>query len=91
MLLQQGQLEHAMTHFDTALTSNPKMIPAMLGKANVLFNQKKYKEALEYYKKVLLLNPNCPADVRLGIGLCYYKLENLEKAQLAFQRVLQLV
>lgn len=91
MLLQQGHPESAMTHFETALTSDPKMIPAMLGKANILFNQKKYKESLSYFKQALQLNPNCPADVRLGIGLCYYKLENLEKARLAFERVLQLV
>ena len=33
--------------------------------------------------------PNCPAAVRLGIGLCRYKLGQFEKARQAFERVLQ--
>lgn len=35
------------------------------------------------------MHPNCPAAVRLGIGLCRYKLGQLEKARQAFERVLQ--
>lgn len=33
--------------------------------------------------------PDCPAAVRVGIGLCCYKLGQFEKARKAFQRVLQ--
>lgn len=33
--------------------------------------------------------PDCPAAVRLGIGLCRYKLGQIDKARQAFQRVLQ--
>lgn len=33
--------------------------------------------------------PECPAAVRLGIGLCRYKLGQLDKAKQAFGRVLQ--
>lgn len=33
--------------------------------------------------------PGCPAAVRLGIGLCRYKLGQLDKARQAFDRVLQ--
>ena len=32
--------------------------------------------------------PDCPAAVRVGIGLCRYKLGQIEKARKAFQRVL---
>ncbi|KAI9083821.1 hypothetical protein K1719_034079 [Acacia pycnantha] len=38
----------------------------------------------------LQVYPNCPAAVRLGIGLCRYKLGQFEKARQAFERVLQL-
>ncbi|KAF3508971.1 hypothetical protein F2Q69_00004374, partial [Brassica cretica] len=38
---------------------------------------------------VLQLHPGCPAAVRLGIGLCRYKLGQLDKARQAFDRVLQ--
>lgn len=33
--------------------------------------------------------PDCPAAVRLGIGLCRYQLKQYGKAQQAFERVLQ--
>lgn len=32
--------------------------------------------------------PYCPAAVRVGMGLCRYKLGQFEKARKAFQRVL---
>lgn len=33
--------------------------------------------------------PECPAAVRLGIGLCRYKLGQFDRAKQAFERVLQ--
>lgn len=35
------------------------------------------------------MHPRCPAAVRLGIGLCRYKLGQFDKARQAFARVLQ--
>uniref|UniRef100_A0A8C9SX63 CTR9 homolog, Paf1/RNA polymerase II complex component n=1 Tax=Scleropages formosus TaxID=113540 RepID=A0A8C9SX63_SCLFO len=46
--------------------------------------------ALAYYKKALRTNPGCPAEVRLGMGHCFVKLNKLEKARLAFSRALEL-
>ena len=40
--------------------------------------------------KALRSNPRCPADVRLGMGHCFLKLGNMEKAKLAFERALEL-
>lgn len=40
-------------------------------------------------KRALQVYPSCPAAVRLGIGLCRYKLGQFEKARQAFERVLQ--
>ena len=39
-----------------------------------------------------LQKKNCPlaGSVRLGMGLCFVKLGNLEKARMAFERTLQL-
>ena len=52
----------------------PNNIPALLGKACIAYNgsKKDYKGALAFYKKALRTNPNCPASVRLGLGLCEY-------------------
>lgn len=35
--------------------------------------------------------PDCPGAVRLGIGLCRYKLGQFEKARQAFERVMQVI
>jgi len=43
----------------------------------------------EFFKRALQVFPGCPAAVRLGIGLCRYKLGQLDKARQAFDRVLQ--
>lgn len=40
-------------------------------------------------KRALIVHPRCPAAVRLGIGLCRYKLGQFDKARQAFTRVLQ--
>lgn len=68
----------------------PNNIPSLLGKACIAFNKKDYRGALAYYKKALRTNPKCPADVRLGMGHCYAKLNKSEKARAAFQRALDL-
>ncbi|CAG9839945.1 unnamed protein product [Diabrotica balteata] len=59
-------------------------------KACIAYNRKDYRAALAFYKKALRTNPNCPAAVRLGMGHCFIKLNNLEKARLAFERALEL-
>jgi len=91
MYLNQNEHQRAMGPFGVALTSDPHNVPAMLGKACILYNQKNYKEALELYQEVLkTVGSSCPAAVRLGIGLCHYNLGNLKMARYAFERVLQL-
>lgn len=68
----------------------PSSVPAYLGKACIAFNKKEYHNALGFYRKALRSQPNCPASVRLGMGHCFFKLGNMEKARLAFQRALDL-
>ncbi|CAG0895273.1 unnamed protein product [Cyprideis torosa] len=84
------KLEQADSQFNFVLSSAPNNIPAFLGKASIAFNKKDYKGALLIYKKALRANPNVPADVRLGMGHCFHKLGNLEKARLAYERALEL-
>uniref|UniRef100_UPI00358E2C0C RNA polymerase-associated protein CTR9 homolog n=1 Tax=Myxine glutinosa TaxID=7769 RepID=UPI00358E2C0C len=89
-LMEGDQMNQAESQFNFVLDQAPLNIPALLGKACIAFNRKKYREALEYYKKVLRTNPGCPAEVRLGMGHCFVRLGDLDKAQLAFQRTLDL-
>ncbi|KAL2714216.1 RNA polymerase-associated protein CTR9 [Vespula squamosa] len=89
-LLEGDKMEQADAQFNFVLNQSPNNIPSLLGKACIAFNKKDYRGALAFYKKALRTNPNCPAAVRLGMGHCFMKLNNQEKARLAFERALQL-
>uniref|UniRef100_H2YEL2 Uncharacterized protein n=1 Tax=Ciona savignyi TaxID=51511 RepID=H2YEL2_CIOSA len=89
-LLEGDKLDQADAQFNFVMNQSPDNIPSLLGKACISFNKKDYKGALAYYKKALRTNPNCPADVRLGMGHCFYKLNKLERARQAFERTLEL-
>lgn len=89
-LLEGDKMEQADAQFHFVLNQSPNNIPALLGKACISFNKKDYRGALAYYKKALRTNPGCPAEVRLGMGHCFVKLNKLEKARLAFSRALEL-
>jgi len=89
-LLEGGKTEQAENQFNFILSKSPNNIPALLGKACIAFNRKDYTGALTYYKKVLRSIPNCPADIRLGLAHCFWKLGHQQKARLAFERTLQL-
>jgi RNA polymerase-associated protein CTR9 len=89
-LLEGDKRDQAETQFNFVLQEDPSNIPAMLGKACLAFRKKDYKGALTFYKKALRTSPKCPGNVRLGMGLCFLKLGNLDKARLAFGRALEL-
>ncbi|XP_074774284.1 RNA polymerase-associated protein CTR9 homolog isoform X2 [Athene noctua] len=89
-LLEGDKMDQADAQFHFVLNQSPNNIPALLGKACISFNKKDYRGALAYYKKALRTYPGCPAEVRLGMGHCFVKLNKLEKARLAFSRALEL-
>lgn len=90
LLLAKGDIEQAFNTFKIVLDGDHDNVPALLGQASVQFNRGRYSESLELYKRALRVYPSCPGAVRLGIGLCRYKLGQFEKARQAFERVLQL-
>ncbi|XP_065646926.1 RNA polymerase-associated protein CTR9 homolog isoform X3 [Hydra vulgaris] len=89
-LLEGDKMDQADAQFNFVLAQSASNIPALLGKACISFQKKDYKASLAYYKKALRTNPNCPAEVRLGMGHCFYRLNRMEKARLAFERALAL-
>ncbi|KAK9747222.1 Tetratricopeptide repeat [Popillia japonica] len=89
-LLEGDKMEQADAQFNFVLNQSPNNIPSLLGKACIAYNKKDFRGALAFYKKALRTNPNCPAAVRLGMGHCFMKLNNQDKARLAFERALQL-
>lgn len=90
LLLAKGDVEQAFAAFKIVLDGDRNNVPALLGQGCVEFSRGRYSESLELYKRALKVYPDCPGAVRLGIGLCRYKLGQYERARLAFRRVLQL-
>ncbi|KAA8523306.1 hypothetical protein F0562_009729 [Nyssa sinensis] len=90
LLLAKGEVEQAFAAFKIVLDGDRDNVPALLGQACVQFSRGRYSDSLELYKMALQVYPQCPGAVRLGIGLCRYKLGQYEKAKQAFQRVLEL-
>lgn len=91
LYLADGALGKAERNFKYVLASvAPNDIPALLGNACLQFNQGKFAEALDTYRKVLRLHPKCPASVRVGIGMCFARMKVPDKAREAFTRALEL-
>lgn len=42
------------------------------------------------YQTALRTHPLCPAEVRLGIAACHYRLGSFQKAKAGYERALQL-
>ncbi|NIM91060.1 MAG: tetratricopeptide repeat protein [Candidatus Aminicenantes bacterium] len=70
---------------DIKLTPVPK---SPLIKGDALYQQKKYEEALREYQKVLAENQDL-YQLHDKIGLCYYRLNDLENAIEAFKLMLE--
>ena len=60
------------------------------GQACIAFHKGKYAQARELYANVISENPQCPAAVRVGLGMCLFKLGHIYAAKKAFLRALQL-
>lgn len=96
--LIEGRTDQADAQFNFVLqqqqqSNEPENVPSLLGRACIEFNKKEVngkRQALALYKKALQICPNCPADVRLGLGICFYKMNMTEKAEEAFHKALSL-
>lgn len=96
--LIEGRNDQADAQFTFVLqqqqqSGEPENVPSLLGRACIEFNKKEAsgkRTALSLYRKALQICPNCPADVRLGLGVCFYKLNMMEKAEGAFTKALHL-
>ena len=87
--IASGKTEQADAQFSFVLNQFPHNIPSLLGKACINFNKRDYKTALTFYRRCLRINPNCGANIRLGIGHCLYRMNQVERAKLAFERALK--
>lgn len=88
-MLSSSRAQDADALLISVLRNHPKNILALIGRACLAYNRQDYIGALGYFKSVLLIQPQGMADVWVGIGHCFWKMGELEKAQLSFQIALE--
>ncbi len=59
-----------------------------LERGNKLFEEKKYREALEVYNEIVNKNPDAYI-IFLNIGNCYFQMEDYDKAEESYKKVLE--
>ena len=62
----------------------------LLARAIIDFNRGHTKESLAGLKTMIKENPRSPSDIWFAMGLCYYKLGNIPKAKISFDRTIEL-
>ncbi|CAG8775757.1 1235_t:CDS:2, partial [Acaulospora morrowiae] len=81
----------AMNAFTNATNLASNNIPALFGQARVYYHRKDYRAALKIYQQIMQADPSLTEpDPRVGIGLCYNKLNNFDQAIAAFDRAIEL-
>lgn len=63
----------------------------LLEQARILYARRQYPQALKIFQDVLRYNPECKPDPRIGIGLCFWALDQRPRAKAAWQRSLEVV
>ncbi|KAJ3802188.1 RNA polymerase II-associated protein [Lentinula aff. detonsa] len=88
--LATRHLDEALRSFEDVLATKPTNLVALLGKARILYMRRNFPQALQIFQQVLRCNPRCQPDPRIGIGLCFWSLNNKTKAKAAWERSLEL-
>ena len=80
----------AQSEFRNAWDVDNDNVLALLGLANCRYANGDYAKAANHYRDALRKKPDLSADVRVGLGFCYYQLKKTEAAVAAFERALQI-
>ncbi|RLN93962.1 hypothetical protein BBJ28_00004098 [Nothophytophthora sp. Chile5] len=83
MFMAKNEDDRADRFLKSVLISNKTNLPALLGKALLLYRKKQYKEAKKLYLEAIKLHPRSPqaANMRMCFAYCCYHLGAVEKAR----------
>ncbi|THH04202.1 hypothetical protein EW145_g5695 [Phellinidium pouzarii] len=87
--LARTELDDAFRSFEAVLSQKPTNVVALLGKARIAYARKQYSQALRLFQQVLQMNPNAQPDPRIGIGLCFWAMDQKIKAKACWERSLE--
>ncbi|XP_016946667.1 RNA polymerase-associated protein CTR9 homolog isoform X2 [Drosophila biarmipes] len=89
LMVSPSKAQEADNLFAGILGQKSNHILALIGRGCLAFDRKDYKESLGYFKSVLMADPQGPADVRVGIAHCFWRMGDLERAQRFFELALE--
>ncbi len=75
--------------FLTRISSNPNDAQALTELGNIYFDNKQYKDAIDYYSRVLKMQPS-NTNVRTDMGIAYWEgMRDADRAIAEFNTVLK--
>lgn len=86
-LYTKGLFQEALQGFNDSLALDPYNIPALMGKAEVLFTLHRYPEAAEIYRKVVVISPSHDGAY-FSLGNTLLVMGDYEDAAEAYERSL---
>lgn len=86
----EEKTDDARAIFDEILKKDANNCFALMGKAQMALTKKNYLVALKLYQQVLMINPLMRPDPRVGIGMCFWMLNDEIMAKRLWQRSLEL-
>lgn len=83
MFMAKNEDDRAERFLKSVLISNKTNLPALLGKALLLYRRKKYADAKKLYLDAIKLHPKSPqaSRMRMCFAYCCYHLGAIEKAR----------
>ena len=85
-----GSFAHAQQALENALSIDENNFPAILCQALMAYRRSDWVLARKLYIRALRIHPNCSAAVRVGLGMCLFKLGHVKAAKMAMERALEL-
>ncbi len=87
--IKLGRFEQAQNSLNFVLSSDPQNSQALNFQGTLFNSQGKTSEAIELYKKALVLNPN-KVEVYVNLGLSYFRHESIKEAEENFFKAVSL-
>ncbi|MFH0991584.1 MAG: tetratricopeptide repeat protein [bacterium] len=78
---QLGKLDDALKHANILCTLLPNSAEALSQKAELLFNSKKWNEAIPIYEQIISMDPDHAIGAYYYLGLSLYQVDQFENAR----------
>ncbi|KAJ1922271.1 glucose repression mediator protein [Mycoemilia scoparia] len=82
-----GDVEKALTYYESALRHNPYSIPALTQIASLYRQREEFEKAVDFFQRIINID-NSNGEIWGAIGNCYLMMDELPKAYQAYQQAI---